>query len=199
MRYSAGARILSRTHSRRNPFLRPFHVAIVTNHGALPCRTVLDWVPVFLDERYILPAIDSLQFTRRQKGLKLYAYVVMPNHLHLIVSSSDLHSHIRDFKRFTSRQIHERLVADGRQAILRWLNDAAQSARRKAGAFSLWQHGFHPKVIRNRSVFEQKLKYLHENPTRKGLVANPQAWRFSSAGYFAGDGECVLEMDPIEM
>ena len=49
--------------------------------------TVLDWLPVLIESRYIEPLLDSLRFCRQHKGLKLYAFVVMPNHMHLICSA----------------------------------------------------------------------------------------------------------------
>lgn len=167
--------------------------------------TVLDWIPVFIDARYIDPLIDSLRFCRAEKGLQLFAFVVMPNHLHLIAAGNDLHAMMRDFKRFTSRTIHERLLADGRTTVLQWLERGAQSARRTRGEFSFWRDGFHPQEIAGQSVFEQKLRYLHENPVRKGLVTAPgtggtarrvgtrrfrtTAWnsmRWNGSGRFAG-------------
>ena len=49
--------------------------------------TVRDWVPAFLDSRYIDPIIESLSYCRTKKGLQLSAYVVMPNHLHMIAAA----------------------------------------------------------------------------------------------------------------
>ena len=156
---------------------------------------ILNWIPVFIDERYILPIIESLTFTRQNKGMQLFGYVVMPNHLHMIAASESLHANIRNFKRFTSNRIHQLLLADHRVTYLDWLRRAAQNAARSRGAFSFWSPGFHPQVIRRRSVFEQKLRYLHENPMREGLVATPEAWRFSSAGFHAGEADRLLRMD----
>ncbi|HPF40682.1 MAG TPA: transposase [Phycisphaerae bacterium] len=164
-------------------------------HAYFCTITVLDWIPVFIDERYISPVIDSLEFTRKNKGMQLFAYVVMPNHLHLIAASDDLHAHLRDLKRFTSRTIHDLLKADGRTTILDWLDRAAQTARRTRGEFSFWSDGFHPQAIWSHDVFDQKLRYLHANPVRKGLVATPEAWRFSSAGYYNGEREPLIRMD----
>jgi REP element-mobilizing transposase RayT len=160
--------------------------------------SVIDWVPVFIDERVIQPIIDSLRFCQEKKALQLFAYVVMPNHLHLIAAAENLHDQMRDFKRFTSRTIHDRLVAGHRATILEWLRVGAQRARRSRGEFSFWQDGFHPQVIRSRTVFDQKLRYLHENPIRKGLVARPAEWRYSSAGWYSGESEPMIEMDQIE-
>jgi len=144
--------------------------------------TVLDWTPVFIESRYIQPVIDSLSYSRTHKGLRLCAYVIKPNHLHLIAGADDLHAMMRDFKRFTSRTIHERLLEDRRETILGWLDRAAQRARRQRGEFSFWDDGFHPQAISSQPVMEQKMRYLHENPVRKGLVAAPEDWWFSSAG-----------------
>ncbi len=160
--------------------------------------TVLDWTPVFIESRYIQPVIDSLKYSRDHKGLRLFAYVIMPNHLHLIAAAEDLHAMMRDFKRFTSRTIHERLLADSRNTLLGWLDRAAQRARQQRGEFSFWEDGFHPQVISSRPVMEQKMRYLHENPVRKGLVAAPEDWWFSSAGWFAGRSEACMEMDVLE-
>jgi putative transposase len=159
--------------------------------------TVLDWLPVLIESRYIDPIIDSLRFCRENKGLLVFGYVVMPNHLHLIAGSQqDLHALMRDFKRFTSRQIHDRLKEDGRATILEWLRRATQSARMLRGDIGLWQDGFHPQAISSDALFEQKLRYLHENPVRKGLVASAQDWWYSSARNYAGATGCCLEIDP---
>jgi putative transposase len=160
--------------------------------------TILDWTPVFIESRYIDPLMDSLSFCRRSKGLQLFAFVVMPNHMHLIAAADDLHALMRDFKRFTSRTIHERLLADGRHTVLAWLEQAAQRARRQRGEFSFWEDGFHPQAICTAAVFEQKLRYLHENPLRKGLVSAPDDWRYSSASWYAGRREDCLELDVLE-
>jgi putative transposase len=168
----------------------------------LPCFctiTVLDWLPVLIEARYIEPILDSLRYCRANKGLKLLAFVIMPNHVHLIASAGQrLHEVMRDFKRFTSRQIHERLKADGRESLLHWLEYATPRARRGRGELGLWQDGFHPQAIWSAEVFRQKLDYLHTNPCRKGLVQQPQHWSFSSAAAYAGEGASCTEIDPPE-
>jgi len=161
--------------------------------------TVRDWTPIFIDSRYIDPLIESLRYCRAHKALELFAFVVMPNHLHLIAAAPDLHAVMRDYKRFTSRTIHDRLIADQRTTILKWLNSAAQSARRDRDEFSFWDDGFHPEALYSPDVLAQKLRYLHDNPVRKGLVASPQDWHYSSARWYAGlDGHC-LELDRLEL
>ena len=162
--------------------------------------TVLDWLPVLIESRYIDPIIDSLRFCRANKGLKLYAFVIMPNHLHLICSVGEqLHTVMRDFKRFTSRQIHDRLKEDSRTTILEWLRFATQRARRASDELGLWDEGFHPKAIASSDVFQQKLDYLHANPCRKGLVERPERWWYSSAAFYAGESAYCMEVDHLEL
>jgi len=161
--------------------------------------TVLDWLPVLIEARYVEPVLDSLRFCREHKGLKLFAFVVMPNHAHLIVAAGErLQEVMRDFKRFTSRQIHDRLKEDCRETILHWLEYATQRARRARGELGLWQDGFHPAALWSAEVFRQKLEYLHANPCRKGLVERPEHWWFSSAGFYAGERASCLECDYLE-
>ena len=78
----------------------------------------------------------------------MFAYVVMPNPMHMIAGvDGDLHAVVRDFKRFTSRAIHESLSEDSRSVILRWLEESTRRQRISADELGLWQDGF----IRSRS------------------------------------------------
>ena len=162
--------------------------------------TILDWLPVLIEAHYIEPIVDSLRFCRQRKGLQLFAFVIMPNHMHLIAAATeDQHAVIRDFKRFTSRTIHDRLRQDGRATILAWLEAATQRARRQRDELGLWRPGFHPQAILSRPVFEQKLRYLHDNPVRKGLVRRADEWWYSSAGIYHGSADGPLEVDVLEL
>jgi len=157
----------------------------------LPCFcavTAPDWIPVFIESRYVEPLLESLKFCRETKGLQLFAFLVMPNHLHLIAAADDLHAMMRDYKRFTSRTIHERLMADGRETILTWLDRAAQRARRSRGEFSFWRDGFHPQAIASAAVLGQKMHYLHENPVRKGLVVQLRGVPCRASAVLHADG-----------
>jgi len=162
--------------------------------------TVLEWLPVLIEARFIDPIIDSLRFCRTRRAMELFGFVVMPHHLHLIAQAGDqLHAVMRDFKRFTSRTIHEQLKADGRLTILNWLSQATPAARRGQGDLGLWQPGFHPQEIYTAEVFEQKLNYLHDNPVRKGLVRLASDWWYSSAGFYDGRESVCMDVDPLEL
>lgn len=77
--------------------------------------TVVGWVDIFTRMQYKDIIIESLKFCVQNKGLKLYAYVIMTNHLHLIVSAdAGISDIIRDFKKFTSKEILKLLIEDSK-------------------------------------------------------------------------------------
>ena len=133
--------------------------------------TVVDWLPVFVDESPNSILIDSLKYCIDNKGLRVNAYVIMPNHLHAVVfntefDSTALHQALTDFRKFTG------------QALTGYVNTR------------FWQSGWHAEGIESERFLEQKVNYIHDNPCRKGLVRLPQDWRYSSAAFWM-DGESV--------
>jgi REP element-mobilizing transposase RayT len=106
---------------------------------------------------------------------------------------------MRDFKRFTSRTIHDRLKEDGRSTILDWLERGTEKARRDRDELGLWQSGFHPQAITTHHFFAQKLNYLHDNPVRKGLVLRADDWWYSSAANYLGRDLTCMDVDVLEI
>jgi REP element-mobilizing transposase RayT len=80
--------------------------------------TIVEWLPVFQSRPYFDAITDSLAFCRKQKGLRLYAYVIMENHLHLIAAASDLSAVIQSFKGFTAREILRLAELGSQNALL---------------------------------------------------------------------------------
>ena len=159
--------------------------------------TIVGWLPVFTRQKYIDVITASLRFCRQQKGLRLHAYVILDNHLHLMVSSDNLSQVIRDFKRHTAKEI----LAVARQEDKQWLLkqfESFKSAHKSNSQHQVWQEGFHPQAITAEDMLRQKLEYIHYNPVRIGLVDRPEDWRYSSArNYLGQDG--VLEIDSVEL
>ena len=86
---------------------------------------VIDWVDVFTREEYKYIITDSLDYCRRSKGLYLYAWVLMTNHLHLIVSHEIDNDHLwkvlGDFKKFTSKRVIDAIINNSQESRIRWL------------------------------------------------------------------------------
>lgn len=81
----------------------------IHNQGATYYLTlqVIDWIDIFTRKIYCEIIIESLDYCRKNKGLQIWAYVIMSNHLHMIVSAKNenLSAVIRDFKRYTARKV----------------------------------------------------------------------------------------------
>jgi REP element-mobilizing transposase RayT len=159
--------------------------------------TIVGWLPVFTRTKYLDLITASLSFCRRQKGLRLHAYVILDNHLHLMVSAENLSQVIRDFKRHTAKEI----LAVTRQEDKQWLLkqfEFFKSLHKGYSQHQIWQEGFHPQAITTEDMLRQKLDYIHYNPVRIGLVDRPEDWRYSSArDYLGQDG--MIEIDLVEL
>ena len=116
---------------------------------------------------------DALKFCKENKGLKLYAYVFMLNHLHLVVSSPDAAGFVRDFKRHTSKELLKNIIATEPDALR--LFEAGE------GRHEFWARTNMPKAIENEGFLLQKVDYIQTNPVRKQYVKRPEDWVWSSA------------------
>ena len=85
--------------------------------------TTVQWVDVFTWNDYVNIIIDSLTYCQKEKGLFIHAYCIMPNHLHLIISTvtNNLSDIIRDFKKFTSAKIINALKENTKESRRNWM------------------------------------------------------------------------------
>lgn len=116
---------------------------------------------------------DSLKYCQLNKNLKIYSFVFMLNHIHLIVSSSDVAGFIRDFKRYTSKELHKN-ISQTEPNILKLFLD-------EDGKYEFWDKTNMPKLIETEKFLYQKTEYIHANPVLKNYVAQTDRWYWSSA------------------
>ena len=149
--------------------------------------TIVAWLPVFAYPRFVEIVFDSWRFLRQQRKIDIYGFVVMENHLHWIAAGERLPEQAMYFKSYTARRIIDDLHLAGFETLLAELNYFKLRHKGKQ-RFQLWQEGNHPVEIQNEEMFRQKLDYIHQNPVRRGYVADPVHWRYSSASNYAGSG-----------
>ncbi len=158
--------------------------------------TVVGWVPVFTRQKYLDIITSSLAYCRQQKGLHLHAYVILDNHLHLVVSSDDLSEVIRDFKRHTAKEIVTAAQLDNKSLLLGQFAFLKERYKTES-TYQIWQEGVHPQAITTEDMLRQKMDYIHYNPVKRGLVDRPEHWRYSSARNYLGLVG-VLDVDVVE-
>ena len=144
---------------------------------------------MFTRKRYRDIIVESLQFCQKEKGMTVYGYVIMSNHLHMILQSdkNDLSGLIRDFKMHTSKKILSAIKTEPesrREWLLPLLHKYCEHLKREQ-QHKLWQDGNHAKVIYTNEFFYEKLNYIHQNPVQDMLVQEPQDYLFSSARNYA--------------
>jgi REP element-mobilizing transposase RayT len=148
--------------------------------------TVIKWVNIFVNEEYFQLIIEVLKHYQKELNLKIYGYVIMTDHIHLVASSNNMIKFIQGFKSYTTRRITYFLNNDHRKYIVELLNP------NKRKLFPIWQSTNMPKVIETQKYFNQKLDYIHNNPIKKGYVDTPENWLYSSAkNYFLGDHNLI--------
>ena len=161
--------------------------------------TVVDWIDIFTRKTYRDIIINCFDFCIKNKGMVLFGYVIMSNHIHFIVQSKDgkLSDLIRDFKKFTATEILKQLQTEPesrREWILERFAKATQTHIRNKN-FQVWQYGNHAEEIFTLKFMWDKLNYIHLNPVRAGIVEKGNQYLYSSAGnYSFGKGLIDIEI-----
>ena len=162
------------------------------NYAYFVTWTLVDWSPLFSEDSYRQIVLDSLEHLRKNKHTQLNALVILSTHAHAILwpdRGINLSDVIRDFKRFTSRDISAEALRQNASEII----DTFEKARRENRAqdvskYQVWQEGSHPEAIFTEKFAHQKMDYIHMNPVRAGLVKTADEWPYSSArAYMLGE------------
>ena len=105
----------------------------------------------------------ALERVRRSFGLCVYGYVVMPEHVHLLISEPQRQT-LADALKSLKQGVSRRLIAD---------------------AEHFWQKRYYDFNVRNYRQFVEKLRYIHRNPVKRGLCERPEDWQWSSFRHYA--------------
>lgn len=166
----------------------------VIRNQALPhfiTATVVDWIDVFTRKTYRDIVIECFDYCIKHKSMVLFGYVIMSNHIHLIVQSRDgnLSDLIRDFKKFIATKILEKIKYEPesrREWMLERFRLATESHTRNKN-YQFWQYGNHPEEIYTNEFMWSKLDYIHLNPVRAGIVEKASQYIYSSATNYVYD------------
>jgi len=159
------------------------------------------WIDVFTRQLYFDILSDSIQYCRSEKGMEVYAYCFMPNHVHFIFRSAneDPSGLLRDFKKYTSKKIIEAIKNNSQESRKDWLLSMFEKAggeKSNVSKYQFWQHHNKPIELWSETVIKQKIDYIHNNPMESGFVTDAIDWKYSSARNFQDD-HTILEIDAI--
>lgn len=154
---------------------------------------VVEWLDVFTRSEYKDILIDSLHYCQKSKGMEVFAWCIMTNHVHLIFRSENKQKPellLGDFKRFTSKAIVAAIKNNSRESRKEWLLEHFLKAGAKSSnvkQYQFWQHDNKPIELWSNKVFDEKINYIHNNPVEAGLVSYPEDYTYSSARDYRGD------------
>ena len=157
------------------------------------------WLDVFTRQLYFDVLVSNLSYCRIHKGMELYAYCIMPSHIHLVFRSSneDPAGLLRDFKSYSAKKMIESIEnnpKESRKEYLLWFFKRAAKGNGKGNTYQFWQHHNKPIELWSSSVIKQKIDYIHKNPVESGFVTDAIHWKYSSARNYQDD-HTVLEID----
>jgi putative transposase len=132
--------------------------------------------------------VTCLEDMRRRFAMYIYGYVVMPEHVHLLVSEPERET-LANAIHYLKLSFTKRLagVASAGAPGSRPLWDANLGG-------SFWEKRYYDRNVRDAREFSVKLRYLHRNPVKRGLVSNPADWKWSSFRHYA-----LREKGPVEI
>ncbi len=148
--------------------------------------TIVNWIDIFTRIEYKDFIIKSLKHCQKNKGLEIYAYVIMTNHLHLVVRDTHipLSDILRDFKSYTSKELFRMINLNEKESRKIWLLRLFAEAGKENPLnlnHQIWQNGSYPVALIGNNIIQQKINYTHQNPVKAGFVDDASKYFYSSA------------------
>jgi putative transposase len=137
-------------------------------------------------------AVQILGEVRARYGFALVVYVIMPEHVHLLIGESAGVSPakvVQVFKQRVSRRMREKECEEEPQSLSRFKEEEAELRR-------FWQRRYYDFNVYTRAKLKEKLEYMHANPMEEKLVEHPRDWPWSSWSFYE-TGEGLLKMDAV--
>lgn len=135
---------------------------------------------------------NSLKYFQKNKGLKLYGFVFMINHIHLLLFYLDMIGFVRDFKKFTAREILKNIKQTEPNALKLFVKKNGVQVRdtEPTTLYEFWSKTNMPELINSEKFFLQKLNYIYSNPIKRNYIMKAEDWHWSSANI-----NCELKAD----
>ncbi len=183
--------------SRNYKFHHPYGLYFVS-------FAVINWMDVFTHNEYKDIFLDAVRYSMEHKKMKVFAWCIMNNHVHLIFNVSEPSKPeliLGDIKRFTSRQLIEAIRDNPKENRKEWMIQQFKKGGTQTSNTSnhqFWRHDNHPIELWSDDVIRQKVNYIHHNPVKAGIVSNPSDYLYSSALDYEGGNGLIKNMDLLD-
>lgn len=171
-------------------FHDPSHLYFIT-------ASVIEWIHLFITPEYVAIPLNSFAWLQQQKRILVFAFVIMPSHLHAIIKPEDatIAEILQQFGSFTAHEVLKKLRTDNQIDSLHVFN---QNRRDQRHAHSIWQD-IQAKNIYSMDFLWQKIEYIHQNPVSKDwkLIKDRADYMYSSAGYYDYGRKPIVEITDV--
>ena len=155
---------------------------------------VVYWIDIFTRTEYKDILTNSLAYCQKEKGLIIYAYVIMSNHFHLIIgkqesSENTLPDIVPDLKKYTAMRLIKTIRENPQESRREWIMEMFRTAGKRNSQntqFQFWQQNNQPTLLATNERINSALNYIHENPVKTGWVTEPEEYLYSSARNYNG-------------
>jgi putative transposase len=144
--------------------------------------------------------VDSLHHLRTTGKMKLFVFVIMPNHIHIIAFLGEGHplsDVMRDFKKFTERQIYHHFQAEGNMNVLEVFKREGEKVKQE---YKVREDGYDARDVFSMEFLQQKMDYIHHNPCQLQwkLVETPEEYLWSTARFYLDGRPCIIPIDDVK-
>ena len=145
--------------------------------------TIKEWIHLLKSDEYKIIIIESLKWLCKKELVKIYGYVIMPNHIHLLWEQLKMNGKEfpkNSFEKFTAHQFGKRLLTENEGELKKF------SVKTKDRKYNFWQRDPLAILVFSREMACQKIDYMHFNPSQKHwkLCNSPEEYQFSSASFY---------------
>jgi REP element-mobilizing transposase RayT len=147
--------------------------------------TVIDWIPIFISPDYFEIILEALKHHCSKNEFRLLGYVIMTNHIHLMINSPDSIKFLISFKSYTTYRILKKLKENNKSSFINLLIKQKR----------IWQKTNMPILIYSEKFFQEKLNYIHNNPVVKEYVDSPEEWIYSSARNYYNNDHSIIYIE----
>ena len=171
-------------------FHDPTHLYFIT-------ASIIEWKHLFITPKYTNIPLNSLAWMQQQKRILLFAFVIMPSHIHAILKpvNDSIGEIVQQFGSFTAHEILKKLKAQNQKDLLDLFKQKKRDQRHE---HSIWQD-IQAKNIYSMDFLQQKIEYIHQNPIAKDwkLVDDRADYLYSSAGFYDYGRIPVIEITDV--
>lgn len=171
-------------------FHDPAHLYFVT-------ASICGWKHLFVEPPYSRIILDSLVWLQEEKRILLFAFVIMPSHLHLVLKPvhTEIGDILKDFGSYTAHTILRQLRLEKKKHLLQFFHTQRRDARHQ---HSIWQD-IQAKNVYSHEILSEKMEYLHSNPVSKDwqLVKERGDYRYSSACFYDNGETPIIPITDI--